>query len=157
MAEMLTARVTPAEHAEAHAIAAACDMTLSQMTREIVFKHLPEYRDRGVEIQARKLALPHGVQDAQVEKAMEQLVTTLSRSSAVRLDMSELFSPKSKALYRLLAAVWQEQPGAETKKMLEKFSARVAERLERVGPTDDAPPPVERPKIRDHRRRKSDD
>lgn len=154
MPEMIVARVSPAEFLEAAAVAAALDMSISQLTRESVFDRLPQWRAQAEAQQARRAALPHGVTDKMTDEAADQLVVALNRSEAIRLDLSELFSPKSKAIFRLLAFIWQEQPGAEAKKSLDRIAARIQDRLDRVHPGG-VPPASNVPDKprRDYRRR----
>lgn len=87
----------------------ACNSTQSETIRDMIEKAMPKWREWATAEAAKLANLPHGVTDRQVDKAAEELAREFNASQRLVLTGRNLFSPRSKAIYRLLTAIWGEE------------------------------------------------
>lgn len=126
----IMARMSLEDRAEFEALAALNDVSLSELMRDALDYARNHLRKTGEEAANRRANLPHGVTRSLEEEALEDLVTRLNAGEPILIKFRDILTPASKALYRFLSLVWQEQPGENSSKTLEKIAVRVNDLLQ---------------------------
>lgn len=124
------ARIPLEDRAEYEILAALNGLSLSEYMRQCMEHSRPHFRKLGEEAAKRRDSLPHGVTQAMEDTALGELIADLNSGYPITLKLRDVFTPRSKALLRVLQLVWQVDPDDNTRKALERVSDKVLKLVE---------------------------
>jgi len=102
----LVFRAEQALKTELEAVAKTLDRSSAKILRDILADGLPKWRKKADEEIARRDALPHGVTDDEVEKALATLLRQWAQGVTLTLEVGDALTARSKALWILLGFIW---------------------------------------------------
>jgi hypothetical protein len=123
-------RLVNSDRAEYEALAAANEVSLSELMRKSLELSKEHFRKEAERVIKTRENLPHGVTPAAEDAALSELIKRLAMGESIHLKLRDAFTPRSKAIYRLLQTVWADEHTETSKRTLDKIAGRVGELLD---------------------------
>jgi hypothetical protein len=122
----LVFRAEQALKTELEAVAETLDRYSSKILRDILADGLPKWRARADEEMRQRAALPHGITPDVLEKALAALLRKWAEGKPVAIELHNILSAESKALWVLLSFLWKDEPSDSERKAAEKLLGQLA-------------------------------